>query len=318
MKFLICGVGSIGSRHLENIIELGYSDIILLRTGKSNIPSLDKYSKYQTFYNIEDALAQNPDICVISNPTSLHVKTAIIAANSGCHLFIEKPLSHSLEGLSELESIIKRKKLISLVTYQFRYNPHIKLLKNLIINTTKYGVPIYASAEWSEYLPDWHPWEDYKQSYASNSELGGGVLLTQIHPLNYLNFLFGDIKKVLVHKQASKNLGINVDDTADILIDFSNGMSGHVHVDFIQKPRVHNLKIVTSLGRFEWNCHENTLIFLDMSGDIEEFKNPKFERNDMFVKMMSSFINDVNLCKSTGFTVSDAITEIKFLVGNHN
>jgi len=318
MKFLICGVGSIGSRHLENIIELGYSDIILLRTGKSNIPSLDKYSKYQTFYNIEDALAQNPDICVISNPTSLHVKTAIIAANSGCHLFIEKPLSHSLEGLNELESIIKRKKLISLVTYQFRYNPHIKLLKNLIMNTTKYGVPIYASAEWSEFLPDWHPWEDYKQSYASNSELGGGVLLTQIHPLNYLNFLFGDIKKVLVHKQASKNLGINVDDTADILIDFSNGMSGHVHVDFIQKPRVHKLKIVTSLGRFEWNCHENNLIFLDMSGDVEEFKNPKFERNDMFVEMMSSFINDVNLCKSTGFTVSDAITEIKFLVGKHN
>lgn len=195
MKFLICGLGSIGSRHLQNITELGYSDIILLRTGKSNIPSLDKYSKYQTFYNIEEALAQNPDICVISNPTSLHVKTAIIAANSGCHLFIEKPLTHSLKGLNELESVIKRKKLISLVAYQFRYHPHIKLLKKLITDTTKYGIPIYATAEWSEYLPDWHPWEDYKKSYASNSDLGGGVLLTQIHPLNYLNFLFGDIKK---------------------------------------------------------------------------------------------------------------------------
>ena len=132
MKFLICGVGSIGSRHLENISRLGYEDIILLRTGKSNLPSINKYSKYKTFYNIEDALSEKPDICVISNPTSMHIETAILAAKNNCHLFIEKPLSHSADGLEELDSLIKEKSLVSLVTYQFRYHPYIKLLKKLI------------------------------------------------------------------------------------------------------------------------------------------------------------------------------------------
>lgn len=316
MKFLICGLGSIGSRHLKNIIQLGFKDIILLRTGKSNLPHLDEFSKYQTFNNIKDALDEKPNICIVSNPTSMHVDTAIAAAKKGCHLFIEKPVSSSMKGLDELEAIIKKNKLISLVTYQFRYHPQIKLLKKLLQDTSQYGHPIYASAEWSEYLPDWHPWEDYRKSYAASSELGGGVLLTQIHPLNYLNFLFGDIKKTSIHKQASKKLNIDVDDTADILIDFDNGISGHVHIDFIQKPRVHNLKIVTNLGRFEWDCHKNKLTFLDMNGENKFFDNGDFKRNDMFLEMISTFIDDVKLSKSSGFTVSEAIKEIKFLLGN--
>jgi len=313
MKFLICGLGSIGSRHLQNIESLGYSDIDLLRTGKSSLPSLEKYSKYNVFNDLNDALNQNPDICVISNPTSLHVKTAILAAKRGCHLFVEKPISHCFDGLRELDSIVKKNKLVTLVTYQFRYHPHIKTLKDLISNHT-YGKAIYCSAEWSEYLPDWHPWEDYKKSYAANMSLGGGVLLTQIHPINYLNFLFGEIKNTNIHKCNSKTLDIDVDDNADILIEFSNGVSGHVHVDFIQKPRVHKLKIVTTEGRFEWDCHANSLVFIKTNGSTVNFDNSGFERNHMFVDMLTSFIRDVKNSKPSGFTIADSIKELSLLI----
>jgi predicted dehydrogenase len=316
MKFLICGVGSIGSRHIRNIIELGYSDIILLRTGKSILPSLAEFSKFPMFYDIDEALAQKPDICVISNPTSMHMETAIAAAQNGCHLFIEKPLACDLDRVDELESIVESKKLTTLVTYQFRYHPHIKLIKKLLRATDRYGAAIYASAEWSEYLPDWHPWEDYRKSYAANVDLGGGVLLTQIHPLNYLNFLFGDINKTLVQKHATKSLSIDVDDTADILIEFASGVSGHVHIDFIQKPRVHKLKIVTNLGRFEWDCHQNKLIFLAMDGTIETFDDLGFERNDMFLEMLSTFIEDVKSGRPSDFGVAQAVAELKLLLIN--
>ena len=318
MKFLVCGVGSIGSRHLKNIKALGYTDIILLRTGKSRIPSIDEFAEYPTFFDISEALAQRPDICVVANPTSMHVETALAAAQQGCHLFVEKPLTNCLENLDKLEKVIKKKDLISMVTYQFRYHPHIRLLKDLLGKDKKYGSAVYASAEWSEYLPDWHPWEDYKQSYAASSELGGGVLLTQIHPLNYLNFIFGDIKKTQIQKKSSGSLDISVDDTADILIEFENNIVGHVHVDFIQKPRVHKLKVVTNIGRFEWDCHENSLIFLRMDGTIENFSNSGFTRNDMFRDMMACFIRDVENGKSSGFDISQAISEIKFLLAMKN
>ena len=101
MKILICGVGSIGERHIRNLLTLGYEDIILYRTSNSQLRSLNQNLK--TFNNLDEALVQKPDVAFITNPTSLHLNTAISCAMAGCHLFIEKPLSHSLEGVDKLK-----------------------------------------------------------------------------------------------------------------------------------------------------------------------------------------------------------------------
>ncbi|PKL18923.1 MAG: hypothetical protein CVV49_03520 [Spirochaetae bacterium HGW-Spirochaetae-5] len=318
MKYLICGVGSIGLRHLKNLKFLGHNDIILYTTGKSLVPGyleatkdLDKYS------DIDKALAQNPDVCMITNPTSLHISTAIKAAENNCHLFIEKPLSHNLEGLGDLLKITEDKRLISFITYQFRYHPHVKILKDIFKNNrkTEYGKPLYVTSEWSEYLPDWHPWENYKEGYSARNDLGGGVLLTQIHPVNYINYIFGEIDKITVNKASTKSLGIDVDDVADLLISFINGLTGHVHIDFLQKPRVHTMKIVTDMGRFEWDYHENRLVFLGSNGDIINFENDGFDRNDMFIDMLSDFIDCVKNKKETKFNLKSAIKEMHQLIG---
>ena len=188
MKFLICGIGSIGLRHLRNLRQLGYDDIIIYSTGKSKIDgAIEETKDFEKFTSLEYALAENPDVCMITNPTALHVSTAIKAANANCHLYIEKPLSNNLDDLEKIQSLVSTKKLITLITYQFRFHPHIILLRSIFQNKKlSYGKPLYVTAEWSEYLPDWHPWENYKQGYSARSDLGGGVLLTQIHPLNYL------------------------------------------------------------------------------------------------------------------------------------
>lgn len=313
MKFLICGIGSIGLRHLRNLRRLGYDDIIIYSTGKSKIvDAIEETKDLKKFISLDAALAEKPDICMITNPTSLHVETAIKAANAGCHLYIEKPISNNLENLDKLQSIVATQKLITFLTYQFRFHPHIELLRSIFQNTKlSYGKPLYVTAEWSEYLPDWHPWENYKQGYSARSDLGGGVLLTQIHPLNYLTFLFGKIKSLHVNKTATHTLDIDVDDVADLLIQFDNGISGHIHVDFLQKPRVHTMKIVTSKGRFEWDYHKNTLIFITMDDKIEMFNNNGFKRNDMFLSMLKEFIHCVEHNKETLFDIEDAISELQ-------
>jgi predicted dehydrogenase len=178
----------------------------------------------------------------------------------------------------------------------------------------KFGKPIYASAEWSEYLPDWHPWENYRDSYAARGELGGGVYLTQVHPINYLEYIFGPIKEITSRKYNSGTLGIEVDDSADSLVTFKNGMIGHVHVDYIQRPRVHRMKIATDRGRFEWDCHQNTLTFTDESGIQEAYVTERFERNDMFLEMVSSFLNDVEARRQTRFSLDDAALEISHIL----
>jgi len=313
MKFLICGIGSIGLRHLRNLRQLGYNDIIIYSTGKSKITdAIEETKDLKKFTSLDAALAEKPDICMITNPTALHVKTAIKAANASCHLYIEKPISNNLENLEILKSIVLEKKLISFVTYQFRFHPHIQLLRSIFQNKKlPYGKPLYVTTEWSEYLPDWHPWENYKQGYSARSDLGGGVLLTQVHPLNYLNFLFGKIKNVHINKTATNTLDIDVDDVADLLIQFDNGISGHIHVDYLQKPRVHTMKIVTSNGRFEWDYHKNTLIFINMDGKIETFNNSDFKRNDMFICMLKEFIYCVEHNEKTQFDIENAISELQ-------
>ncbi|WP_114651961.1 Gfo/Idh/MocA family protein [Polynucleobacter necessarius] len=316
MKFLVCGLGSIGFRHLRNLKALGYTDVIVYSSGKSVMPGVkEEIEKFEIYNSLHEALKQKPDVCMITNPTSLHVSVAMMAANAGCHLYIEKPLSNTLEKLDQLQKIVNNKKLTTFITYQFRFHPHIKLLKNIFADKKgEYGEALYVTTEWSEYLPDWHPWEDYKQSYSARRDLGGGVLLTQIHPMNYLSYIFGDIEKVQINKIATKILGIEVDDVADLMINFKTGMGGHVHIDFLQKPRVHAMKVVTSKGRFEWDYHENTLFFVNNDGKENIFKNDNFDRNDMFVEMLKDFINCVNLNQETKFNLDEAINELELLI----
>ncbi len=316
MKFLVCGVGSIGLRHLQNLKLLGHQDILVYSTGKSVMVGKKEELEGLKIYNsLEEALKQKPDVCMIANPTSMHTDIAIKAATAGCHLYIEKPLSHTLKDLDVLQNIVDEKSLTTFITYQFRYNPHIIKLKEIFeTSREKYGQPLYATTEWSEYLPDWHPWEDYKQGYSARKELGGGVLLTQIHPMNYLNYIFGEIKDVKINKIATQVLDIEVDDIADLLISFENGMSGHVHIDFLQKPRVHTMKIVTSKGRFEWDYHQNSLSFVDMNSQKEYFTNDGFERNDMFVSMLKDFMLTVRNNSKTRFDLREAIQELKLIM----
>ena len=315
MKILICGMGSIGVRHFTNLKKLGINDIVFYSSGKSTYPQIEEIMDGSKVFNsFSVALAQKPDVCVITNPTSLHVETAIEAAKQGCHLYIEKPLSHTLANLSELDELIKKNNLISFVTYQFRFHPHIMLLRNLLNQNESYGEAIWARAEWSEYLPDWHPWEDYTQGYSARKDLGGGVVRTQIHPLNYLAFILGEIEDVTVQSQSSGYLGINVEDLADIQVRFKRNITANIHIDYLQKPRVHTLTVLTNKGRFSWDCHANELYFIDHAAKKIDFPNENFERNDMFLSMLEHFIDCVKTGRQSAFTVEDATKELSKLL----
>jgi len=195
MKTLIAGFGSIGRRHFRNLKALGQTDIILYRTGKSTLP-IDEIENVPVFYSLDEALDHKPDAVIVANPTANHLEVAIKAAQHGCHLLIEKPISHNLEGILELVESMSEHQTQVLVGYQFRYHPGLLATKQLLKGGTV-GRPLSFRAEWGEYLPAWHPWEDYRKSYTSLKALGGGVVLTLSHPIDYLHWLFGDVADLL-------------------------------------------------------------------------------------------------------------------------
>lgn len=170
MRYLIAGFGSIGRRHFRNLLSLGERDILVYHTHQSTLPD-DELSGFPVESDLRAALSYEPESVIISNPTALHLDVAIPAAQCGCHLLIEKPISHSLARVEELERAVEKYHNRVFVGYQFRFHPGLQQVKKLL-DEGVIGNPVSAHAHWGEYLPDWHPWENYQQGYAARPELG--------------------------------------------------------------------------------------------------------------------------------------------------
>ena len=240
MKTLICGFGSIGRRHLNNLRILGETDFVLLRTHHSTLPEAEiEGIPFET--EIQTALLHKPDAVVIANPTALHLDVAIPAAEAGCSILMEKPVSDSMSRIDDLEVALGRGGGKFLTGFQFRYHPGLRQVKRWLDANT-IGKVTSFKAHWGEYLPAWHPWEDYRKSYSARPELGGGVINTLSHPLDYTNWLFGEARSVLA-QTSSIGLGLPVEDTADILMRYETGLCGNVHLDYIQRPAEHTLQV---------------------------------------------------------------------------
>src|SRR5215208_1313449 len=132
MKFLIAGLGSIGRRHFRNLIALGEKEILLLRTRKATLPD-DELEGYPVETDLNEALKKHrPDAVIVANPTAMHLETAIPAAEAGCHILLEKPVSHSLDRLDVLRNTAQKSGSKILVGFQFRYHPALNTARDLI------------------------------------------------------------------------------------------------------------------------------------------------------------------------------------------
>ena len=306
MKFLIAGFGSIGRRHLRNLIESGESDIILLRSHRSTLPE-NEIKEIPVETTVEAALAHHPDGVIVANPTALHLDVAIPAAKAGCAVFMEKPVSASFERLPELREALKENGGRFQMGFQFRYHPGLNRLKALIDNGG-IGKPLSFRAEWGEYLPGWHPWEDYRNSYSARKELGGGVLLTLSHPLDYIRWLFGDPEWTWAMNGKISDLELEVDDIAEIGMRMTNGMIGSVHLDYYSRPARNGLEVVGSEGRVSCDNLDGIVRLYKADGSIEEFvPEPAYDRNNMFLDEMRQFIKVTTGTAAPSCTLNDGI-----------
>jgi predicted dehydrogenase len=307
MKVLFCGLGSIGQRHLRNLLHIIPDNLEILAyrvrgqkitlndnlTVQEGVNVEEKYN-VRSFSSLDEALSCQPDVVFVTNPSSKHKEIIEEVLNkTNADIFVEKPLGHTMEGFSEFAEKAKEKQVTVFVGFQNRFHPCIKKAKELL-KSKAIGDIMAVNIEVAEYMPGFHKYEDYRDLYTSVKELGGGVVLTQIHELDYIIHFFGKPKSIYALGGTLSDLEIDVEDIASVLLGYERDdgkrFPVHVHMDFIQNPPSRNCKIIGSHGRIEFDLMKSDIICYDEKGDIkyQECYND-FIRNDMFIEELELF-----------------------------
>ena len=305
-KILVVGYGAIGKRHVRNILNHTKHEVIIFSKRK-DLNSLRK-KNVKVFHTLDECLSEKPKIGFITNETSYHIPVATKLAKAGLDLFIEKPLSDSIKGVGTLRSIVKQKKLVTQMGYHLRFHQCIINIRKLL-KQKKIGKIISIQAENGSYLPDWHPYEDYRGGYAGKKELGGGIILTQIHDVDYLYWFFGNPKSIFSIMGKFSDLDISVEDYSASIIQFKNKITAELHLDFFQAPEFRGCKIKGTNGVISWNSGDNQVKLYNNKKRNWEiiFRAKDFERNEMYVDEIKHFLKCVKNRKNTINRIEEAI-----------
>ncbi len=301
--FVVIGAGSIGERHIRNLLALGYTNIHVYRQRNLPLRTLDS-QQVRIFQDFAEIEVIQPVAAFVTSPTSLHLQQTLACVEKGIHTLVEKPLSHTQEGLNVLKKAAVAQNVYVHIGYMLRFHPLMQKIKEAVENQ-HYGRLLSFTTHWGEYLPDWHPWEDYRTSYAAQAELGGGAALTLSHDLDLANWLSGAaIKKYYVLKNYASSLEVNTDAGADFLIEYENGVTGHVHLNYFEQPAQRYLKYVFENGSADFDYYANTLTFRTKEHTLIETAEG-FDRNQLFIDQTRFF-----LAKLTSFSTADSLQQI--------
>jgi predicted dehydrogenase len=292
-RALVIGIGSIGQRHLRNLRALSIDELAACDPDLSRIKTIRQDLDVKTFETLSTALEKfRPNIVLICTPPGLHVEQARQVIQAGLDLFIEKPLSHTWDNVEALLNESQASKSIVQVGYNLRFHPALQQIKQVVTDKTM-GRILWARAEFGQYLPDWRPWQDYRQSYTAKQRLGGGILLDASHEIDYLTWLLGRPTQVMCMAGKVSNLDVDVEDSATVLLRFADGVYVDIHVDFIQRDYTRSLKLVGEEGILVWNFAQRQLRLFKTETQRWETFVYNLDNNEMYLAEMRHFLTCV-------------------------
>ncbi|MBI2023010.1 Gfo/Idh/MocA family oxidoreductase [Candidatus Giovannonibacteria bacterium] len=271
MTILVIGAGSIGTKHLKNLLKLGYKDLAVCDPDEKKPESLLVLGKFNFYNNVKTAMErEQPDVVFVCNPTHLHVATASLALNYGAHVFIEKPLSHNLKGVGALVKKSRKLKKVVMVACNYRFNrSFIKFASD--VKRNKFGKPILANITLGYFLPAARANANYKKIYAAERKGGGVVLDSGSHVADYLRALLGPIKNSKINKSKIHSIDTKSEEAASVVFEHENGVISSLSMDYLRKTPVHTIEILAEDGKYELDFRKNKK---DLDGMfIEELKH---------------------------------------------
>ncbi len=310
MNFLFFGLGSIGQRHLRNLVKIQKKNQIYAYRIKNSVPLLNNQNRVikgnlEKKYNIKsikklEFLKKNLikiDAAFICNPSSMHVSTAEWCIKRNIPIFVEKPLATNIKDLKKIKKLIKSKKnIVNVVGYQLRFNPIIQFIKKYCFDKENLGKIYNCEIYHGEHVNNFHNYESYRTSYTSKKKLGGGVVLTQIHELDYLNYFFSNYKleNYKYISQKISNLIIDVEDNYTSIFKFKSKLKKNISLakvtcSYVQVPKKRTIFISCELGSLYADLNSLKIKILK-NNKKEIIKKFDFDKNKMFIDEIKYFL----------------------------
>lgn len=318
MRVAVIGLGNIAKRHRSNIKKMFPEAEIIVMSASGRAPSELICNADYIVSNIQNIIDYTVDMAIIASPAPLHSLHAIPLIEAGIPVLIEKPVTTCVE---DAKLIIKAKSKYQVnagVGYCLKYLSSALFVKKFI-ESGRAGKVINANIEIGQYLPDWRPNTDYKKSVSAVHSLGGGVLFELSHDIDYAQWLFGrlEIEHALIRNTGE--LGIEVEDVADILATSQSGCVVSLHLDFLQRKASRKCKIISNRGALVWDLIKNQVVWADETGESVLFSDELWDRNKMYLNMLSDF-NNKNKSDSfssieSSLSVVELITDLKTKFG---
>lgn len=298
LKILVIGCGSIGERHIRNLKSSTQAEITACDRDKKRREYVrDKY-EVKTFRNYEEAFNEDIDAVLVCTPTSAHIVPALAAVRQGCHIFIEKPLSHNLRGVDDLIAEAKKRNLMLMVGFNFRFHPALQQIRELV-DRQQIGKLIAVRAHAGSYFlyrSPFRPWMDYRQDYAAK-RVGGGVILdSATHHIDYITSLLGEVKEVFCYSGRMSKLGLEAEDIAEILLKFETGEVASLHVNFVQQPYQNKYEIIGEKGTITWDVNDNIVkLFSDAAEKWQGSPlESNFDYNETYIQEIIYFLGCIS------------------------
>jgi predicted dehydrogenase len=253
MKALVLGCGSIGVRHIQHLRQLGIEGV------EAADPSPQARDRAKTKLGLtvdaspEEALHRRPDVVLVCTPAATHVPMALKALQAGAHVFVEKPLSTTLEGIEALVQQVQSDGRIFQVGYQLRYHPAMKRTQQ-ILQSGRLGKILTAHAEFGLYLDRWWPGRDYRDSYMATDAVSGGLVLDVSHEIDLMIWFLGSVKEVFAFGGKLSDLQMHGPDAVKILMRMENRAIASVHMDCLQPTYTRGYSLVGEATALRWDC----------------------------------------------------------------
>lgn len=310
MKALVIGCGSIGARHARNLSRMGSVDVMVTDSDETRSSTLADQVGGRAVADLDQGLAYQPDAVLVCVPNHLHVEFATKALSVGAHVFIEKPISHTTEGIDDLVALARSSNRVVLVACNMRFHKPVATMKRWL-NEGRIGSPLFGRFRFGNFLGNWRPDQDYRQTYSARSDWGGGVVLDAIHEIDYARWFMGEPESVSAVTGKVSDLEIDTEEVAELTIRFSSKAIGQIHLDYLRPVRARSCEIVGDEGMMVWEAvgkapETSTLELYVPGGSRLESLAFSQDLNQAYVDQTVHFLRCVNGEESPAQDASEA------------